>query len=128
MTDQNSTPTKVCTGCKADMPATRDFFPPHKMGRFGLHPRCIPCKKVADAADRAKPEQQARQQARRDANKVKVRETNKSYRDAGYSSTAAVAAWRAENLDEARKQAAARLKDANQQHDPAEHRPLHADG
>lgn len=110
MTAQNSTPTKVCTGCKADMPATRDFFPPHKKGRYGLHPRCIPCKKVADAADRAKPEQKARQQAWRDANKAKVRETNKAYRDAGYSSTAAVSAWRAENLDEARKQSAARQR------------------
>jgi hypothetical protein len=98
-----SVPTKVCTRCGEEKPATREFFPPHKHGKYGVHSLCRLCKKIDDASRRARPDQQVRQQAWRDANKDLVKLNNAAYRQAGYSSTAAVAAWRIKNLEHARK-------------------------
>jgi len=102
MADDNFTVLRRCTRCEHDKPATLEFFPPHKPGKYGLHSRCRPCKKIDDAERRARPDQQARQQAWRDANKGAVREYNAAYRAAGYKSTRHVAEWRARNLEHCR--------------------------
>lgn len=100
-----------CTRCKADKPATLEHFPPHKMGKYGLHPNCRPCKKLGDAELRQRTDQKARQKAWRDANKDCVDRYNRAYREAGYTSTAHVAAWRAENIEHARQQEARRHRE-----------------
>lgn len=99
----NDIPLRNCTRCKQSLPATLEHFPPHKMGKYGLYPNCRPCKKEMDAEKRARPDQQARQQAWRDANKAKVKEYNESYRAAGYKSTDHVRAWYHKNIDHARE-------------------------
>lgn len=93
---------RKCTRCLEDKPATAEFFHPHKMGKYGLHSLCRPCKKEDDAHRRNRPDQKARQQSWRDANREKVNAYNKQYRDEGYSSTEHVASWRAKNLEHAR--------------------------
>lgn len=103
--------TRVCTGCKTEFAATLDNFPPHKLGKYGLHSLCIACKKATDAELRKRPDQVARQKAWRDANKNIVKTYNKAYRDAGYKSTEHVNAWRYENIDYARKEAARRARE-----------------
>jgi hypothetical protein len=100
---QSAGATKVCRGCQKALPATLEAFPPHTQGQFGLNPRCRPCKKADDAARRARPDQQARQQAWRDGNRAKVRQYNAEYRAGGYTSTEHVRRWRADNLDAARQ-------------------------
>lgn len=102
MAEDNSTPTRICKLCKGEFPATLEYFNPHKMGKYGLHTHCRPCKKIADAESRARPDQKARQQAWRDANKEKVKEYNADYRAAGYKSTEHVRAWYHANLEKAR--------------------------
>lgn len=104
-------PVRTCKGCGQDLPATLDVFPRHPQGKHGLYTHCRPCKKTQDAERRARPEQKARQQAWRDANKARVRQYNAAYREAGYRSTADVARWRAENIDEARKLARERISE-----------------
>lgn len=84
------------------LPANLEHYPPHKMGKYRLHSQCRSCKKTADAERRARPDQKARQQAWRDANKAKVKDYNQSYRAAGYKSTVHVAQWRAANLEHSR--------------------------
>ena len=111
-------PSRVCTRCKEAKPATLEHFAPHKMGKYGLEPRCRPCKKIDLAELRARPDQKARQKAWRDANKDKVRETNRAYREAGYKSTEAVAKWRQDNLEDARRKEAARMRN-RRANDPA---------
>lgn len=93
MADCHSTPLRLCKGCNQSLPATLENFPPHKMGKYGLFTHCRPCKKDADAKRRSRPDQKARQQAWRDANKEKIKAHNESYRAAGYKSTDHVAAW-----------------------------------
>lgn len=101
---------RVCTWCNEVKPADLVHFSPHKGGKFGLNPRCRPCKKAIDAKRRNRPDQKARQKAWRDANKEKVREANRAYRAAGYKSTEAVARWRAANLERARSRDAAAMR------------------
>lgn len=98
----DSTPTRTCKGCKQELPATMDYFPPNKMGKYGLHTHCRPCKKQRDAERRARPDQQARQKAWRDANKDRIKQYNEEYRAAGYRSTDHVRAWYHANLDHSR--------------------------
>lgn len=94
---------RVCRRCEKSLPATTEFFPPHKMGKFGLYTHCRPCKKLQDAERRARPDQQARQQAWRDANREKVQAYNQQYRDAGYTSTEHGRRWRAANPEASRR-------------------------
>lgn len=94
---------RTCKRCRRSLPATLEVFPPHKMGKFGLYTHCRPCKKLEDAERRARPDQQARQQAWRDRNKDRVKQYNEQYREAGYTSTEDVRRWRQENLAVARK-------------------------
>lgn len=106
MADSDHSPAlRVCTRCQEAKQASLEFFPPHKAGKYGLNSRCIPCKKMDDAERRARPDQQARQKAWRDANTDKVREYNIAYREAGYKSTQDVARWRSRNLEQARQYA-----------------------
>lgn len=95
--------TKVCRKCGEAKAATKDNFGPHKLGKFGLDPRCRVCKKLDAAALRARPDQKARQKAWREANRATVKDYNAAYRAAGYKSTEHAAQWRAGNLDAARK-------------------------
>lgn len=95
--------TKACKGCGQNLPATSEWFSPHRLGKLGLHPRCRPCKNLQDTAQRRSPEQKARQQAWRDSNKDATQQYNQAYRAAGYSSTAAVREWRAANIEHARR-------------------------
>lgn len=44
---------KRCTACGEALPATVEFFSPHKVGRHGLHPRCKTCRS-ANGRDRHK--------------------------------------------------------------------------
>lgn len=116
MSATDDTPQRECTRCKQPLPATLEHFPPHKMGKYGLHSHCRPCKKAADAERRARPDQKARQQAWRDANKVVVKDYNKAYRAAGYKSTEDVARWRAANLEHSRaygREKMRRLRESN---------------
>jgi hypothetical protein len=106
-----SEPVKGCTRCGGTFPASSEYFGPHPLGRFGLYPQCRPCKKLVDAERRARPDQKVRQQEWRNANKAKVRETNRAYRAAGYKSTEHVAQWRAANIDRARRQEARRMRE-----------------
>ena len=94
--------TRVCTVCGIKKEASLEFFPPHKIGKHGLHSWCIPCKKAKDTARRNRPDQKARQKAWRDANKKKIREYNLKYRADGYVSTEDVYRWRMNNLEHAR--------------------------
>lgn len=99
--------TKACTRCAEMKPATLECFPPHRMGKYGVHSLCRPCKKMADAERRARPDQKARQKAWRDANKDYVKRYNDAYR-VDHKSTDYVARWRASNIEHARKQEAER--------------------
>lgn len=90
-------PMRVCTKCLEAKPATLAFFPPHKIGRYGLFSRCVPCKKLDDAERRSRPDQKARQKAWRDANKEAQRVYGQAYRAAGYSSSEHVKSWAASN-------------------------------
>lgn len=90
---------RVCTHCNIAFPANLEFFPPHKPGKFGLHSLCKTCKKEIDAARRSRPDQKARQQAWRDANKEAVKKANAEYRASGYKSTRHVKAWIEANPD-----------------------------
>lgn len=110
-------PTKVCTRCTVEKPATLDHFPPHKMGKYHVHSLCRPCKKIDDAERRNRPDQKARQKAWRDANKAYVRDYNAKYRE-NYTSTADVARWRERNLEKAREQGARRRREQRRR-DPA---------
>lgn len=101
---------KVCLRCNEQKPATTEHFSPHKMGKLGLTPRCRFCERLRAAEMRSRPDQKARQKAWRDKNKDKVRETNRAYRLAGYSSTKAAAKWRSENLEAARAKDAAAMR------------------
>lgn len=93
--------TRTCTSCKVAMPATLEFFPPHKPGKYGLHSWCIPCKKKIDTERRNRPDQKLRQQTWRDNNKAYVKAYNEEYRK-DHPSTPYVAAWRLENLEHVR--------------------------
>lgn len=108
---------KVCSKCGIAKPATLEYYSPHRLGRLGLRPNCRSCKKLADAADRAKPEQRARQKAWRDANKDTVRLHNEKWRSEN-KSTPYVAAWRERNLEVARKRDAAYMR-RRRSEDPA---------
>lgn len=103
MADANSISVRTCTRCKVEFPATLEHFPPHKAGRYGLHSNCRACKKEVDAARRRRPDQKARQQAWRDANRERIKAYNQAYRDAGYKSTEHVRAWVSKNQDRARQ-------------------------
>ncbi|CAO99352.1 MULTISPECIES: hypothetical protein [Azospirillum] len=98
--------TKVCTKCGAEKPATLDNFHRHKLGKYGLNPVCKPCLLASHAERRTRPENKARMQAWRDANKDYVKAYNAEYRK-DHKSTEYVAAWRAKNLDHARVKVAA---------------------
>jgi len=43
--------TKMCTACKEERPASREFFWADKIGRNGLSPRCIECARRKGRAD-----------------------------------------------------------------------------
>lgn len=43
----NTSRTKVCTVCGKEFPATREFFTANKLGRYGLHSRCLKCHSQA---------------------------------------------------------------------------------
>lgn len=92
--------TRTCTRCGIAKSADLANFPPHKMGKFGLHSQCRLCKKAYGAELRARTDQKTRQQAWRDANKDAVREANREYREQGYKSTAHVKAWVAKNKEQ----------------------------
>lgn len=94
--------TKTCTHCKVSKPATLDHFVAHRLGKYGIHSWCIPCKRAIDASRRERTDQKVRQQAWRDANKDYVKRYNDKYRKT-HKSTEATAAWRSRNLDLARK-------------------------
>lgn len=102
--------TRICTKCGEEKAATREFFPRHDAGKYGLHSLCIPCKKVVDKNLRNRPDQAARQKAWRDANKDKIKKYNADYRASGYKSTDNVAKWREKNIDAARKKEAERAR------------------
>lgn len=108
---------KTCTRCTIEQPATLEFFPPHKPGKYGVHSLCRPCKKLDDAERRSRPDQKARQKAWRDANRSSVKQYNAQYRANGYSSTEDVRAWRDRNLEHARKSERERRR--RQRTDPA---------
>ena len=38
--------TKICTGCKKEMLATKEFFHINKKGKYGLTSKCKPCTKA----------------------------------------------------------------------------------
>lgn len=100
MADLNDRPAaKPCKKCGIEKPLTSEFFTPQKAGKYGFTSRCRECRAVDYAEQRARPDQQARQQAWRDANKDYVKRYNEQYRRDGYCSTAHVNAWRAENLE-----------------------------
>lgn len=109
--------TKICTRCLRAKPATLECFSPHRMGKYGIHSLCRPCKKINDAERRARPDQKARQKAWRDANKDYVKRYNDAYR-VEHKSTEYVARWRANNIERAREQEAARNRNRRQT-DPA---------
>ena len=116
MADCDSTPIRICKRCQQGLPANLDHFPPHKMGKYGLHTHCRPCKKLHDAELRARPDQMAKKQAWRDANKEKVKQYNAEYRKAGYKSTEHVRAWYHANLEHVRsynREKMRKLREAN---------------
>lgn len=90
---------RECTHCKTTFPATLDHFPRHKIGKYGLHSWCKVCKKEIDTERRNRPDQKARQQAWRDANKEAVKKANSDYRASGYKSTQDVYAWVVRNKE-----------------------------
>lgn len=112
MAESDSIPlTKACKKCGEQKPLTLAFWTPQKLGKFGFTSRCRVCKLQECAELRARPDQLVRQKAWRDANKQYVERYNSAYREAGYSSTLAVAAWRAANLEHARASEARRRRE-----------------
>lgn len=73
--------TKVCNVCHIEFPATREYFYPNKLGKFGLRPDCKSCASARNRAFRQRPEQReyARQYARywREKNPEKYREQSR---------------------------------------------------
>lgn len=98
-----SVASKACKGCGLHKPLTREFWTPQKLGKHGFTSRCRECKTADNAKARTRPDQKARQQAWRDANKDYAFRYNRAYRAAGYKSTADVKSWRLRNLEHARK-------------------------
>lgn len=101
---------RKCTKCNEEKHANLDNFPPHKLGKHGLHSLCIPCKKMNDTERRNRPDQKARQKEWRDRNKDKIREYNFKYRADGYVSTENVNRWRMNNLEHAKAMEASRAR------------------
>jgi hypothetical protein len=93
MEEQIMPPERQCTRCLVNLPATLEHFPPHKPGKYGMHSRCRPCKKLDDAERRNRPDQVKRQQEWRDKNKQKIKQYNIEYRAAGYKSTLHSVPW-----------------------------------
>jgi 5-methylcytosine-specific restriction endonuclease McrA len=46
-------PTRACTKCGIEKLATTEFFPPQKLGKFGVASSCRPCRAAATASWRA---------------------------------------------------------------------------
>lgn len=53
MCDESSTPTKACTKCGRELPATTEFFYPQKDCRNGLRPECRECNAAQRVTYRA---------------------------------------------------------------------------
>lgn len=109
--DPTNAPIKTCRKCHAGLSATLENFDRHFMGLHGLDSRCRPCRKEENEICRAREDQKIRQKAWRDANKDKVRETNKAYRAAGYTSTQAVSKWREENIEHSRAKESKKMRE-----------------
>jgi 5-methylcytosine-specific restriction endonuclease McrA len=67
--------TKTCCVCKAVKPATREFFPGHKKGRFGLASQCKPCKNAACARSHKKNDDPETERARAKAKYARRKHT-----------------------------------------------------
>ena len=104
MADADHIPaTKACKSCGIEKPLHTDYFSPQKLGKYGFTSKCRDCRKAQCAVARERPDQKARQQAWRDANKEYARRYNKKYREDGHKSTEATRRWYWSNLDVARK-------------------------
>ncbi len=117
MADGTIAPAKACTKCDICLPATREFFSPHKLGRFGLHPVCRSCRKAEHAEYRKRSTTQDRMRAWRAANRESVRAYQAEYRKT-HKSTEACAKWRQKNLELARARARESVRH-RRKHDPA---------
>jgi hypothetical protein len=52
--DQEAIPTKVCSGCGVEKPATKEFFNTNTSCRFGVESKCKACKKAGLPSQRLK--------------------------------------------------------------------------
>lgn len=66
---------KKCSKCGIEKPATREFFYPHKEGKYGFRPDCIQCfsKRTAAYVERNRERLLAQRAAFREANRDKLR-------------------------------------------------------
>jgi hypothetical protein len=75
-------PTKICTKCGQEFPATLEYFYASKRGYLGLRADCKACKDIAVRENRAKNKERIiqRRKERYQNNKEKEREYNRQYR------------------------------------------------
>lgn len=85
MNNDTTTPSKICTKCHIEYPATTEYFHKEKLGKLGLRSHCIPCIKASKAA-------------RYEANPDKARSRSAAWRKENPDKTkASNAAWRKQN-------------------------------
>jgi hypothetical protein len=94
--------TKICTGCKIEMLATKEFFGIKKGGKYGLRSRCKKCKKAFDGKYRihnAKKIKKRNEKWRKE-NPEKVKEHCKKYRENNIEKCKeSIANWRKNNSE-----------------------------
>ncbi len=112
MPSHNSTPqdvpTKTCTTCGQEKPATAEYFTRYKASKDGFRSQCKVCKKLADDAYREANREKERQRGRKyyDANREKVRARNNNWnKEHRQRMTEYQREWRAENEEEVKEKA-----------------------
>ena len=73
--------TKICTGCKKEMLATKEFFHSQKGGKYGLNSKCKPCTKAKSENYYKKNSKKVNEISRkwRKDNPEKVKERSENY-------------------------------------------------
>lgn len=102
-------PTKVCTRCGVEKPATLEFFRRQKAGKHGYRATCRECTKAQDAAYRVTPEAKRKRRDWFAANPGKRTEYNAKARETGRPQ-AYFRAYRAAHAEELRAAKAAYAK------------------
>ena len=74
------TPTKRCTKCGEEFPATAEYFSKNKMGKLGLHSICKSCRSITSREWREKHPERVKESSRRWQQANRERATAKARR------------------------------------------------